>query len=116
MDIPAVYFDQDFVEANLSDGDEFESDSFKMALSQKKTKHLCEGLEECVLLLAYEIKADFNLGGEQVEVSDLSFVASRVDTIPALKIHRFDLTGKVNGIGIRIGGNHVSLDEGTSFN
>ena len=107
MAVPAEYLNEDFVEANLADGEVFESDAFKMKLLEKKIRHLCVGLEECVLVRAYDIQAEFDLGGEEAQVDKLSFVASRVDSIPALKIYRFDLAAKVNGIAIRVGGDHV---------
>gem|GEM_PF-4953441 len=100
MTVPAIYFESDFVETELADGEIFESDSFKVKIYDDRSskKHLCKDLPECVLIKAYDIDAEFDLGGDEALVQTLSFVASRSEALPAMKIHSFDLSGKISGI------------------
>ncbi len=109
MTVPAVYFESDFVETELGAGAVFESEAFKAELYEEnqKKKHLCKELEECVLIRAYDIKASFDLGGDDAEVQTLSFIASREESLPAMKISSFDLAGKISGLAIRVGGDIV---------
>ncbi len=112
MDVPAEYFQDDFIDTQLADGEIFESEAFKAKLVEDSSgkKHLCQGLEDCVLFKVYDINADFDLGGDDAEVQSLSFVASRVEGLPALKIRSFDLSGKISGLAIRVGGDIVTAE------